>query len=134
MAQWQILDSKGAGHSWEENGETVHTFDDGLAYEPGEEGFDRTAADAKAAGFGKGFTAAYMGTPNWHLRVEQEAKDAAEAREAERLRLAEEEAEGALDRELDAAREAGRQSAETARRQALIEAAFAEGAAERNRA
>lgn len=58
--------------------DTGERFDDGLAYEPGEDGFSR---DLAARHFGKtGFN--YAGTPNWHLRIEAEQKAESDARKA----------------------------------------------------
>jgi len=76
MALWHFLKDD-AGFSWEENGDIVSSFDDGLAFIPGEDGFDRSAADQKAASLGAGVTAEYTGTPNYAARIEQEQATAA---------------------------------------------------------
>jgi hypothetical protein len=81
MAQWHFIKG-GAGFAWDEGGEMVSNWDDGLALNPDEEGFSREAADAKAASLGKGVTAEYSGTPNWHARIDAEQAAQAEAREA----------------------------------------------------
>jgi len=84
MALWHFL-KDGAGFSWQENGEDVSSFDDGLALIPGEDGFSTTLADQKAASLGDGVTAEYTGTPNYAARIEQEQAAAAANAEIDAL-------------------------------------------------
>lgn len=78
MALWHFLKDE-QGFSWSEGDDTVSSFDDGLAFVPGEDEFSRDAADAKATALGDGVTAEYTGTPNYSARIEQEQAAAAEA-------------------------------------------------------
>ncbi len=84
MASWHFLKA-GKGFSWSEGGAIVSSFDDGLAFLPGEDGFSDAAAKAKAASLGAGVTAEYTGTPNWSARVEAEDRKAAASAELDNL-------------------------------------------------
>lgn len=91
MALWHFiksdLDIEGGvlGVSWTEDGQDVSSFDDGLTFNPDEDGFSRTAADAKAATLGSGVTAVYTGTPNRPARLAAEEQKAAADAEIESL-------------------------------------------------
>lgn len=67
---WQIIDTQ--------NGKLEDQYEDGLAFKPGEDGFT-TDLVTKYAGSGN-FN--YMGTPNWHLRIEAEQKAESDAQKA----------------------------------------------------
>lgn len=84
MAVWQFLKA-GRGHAWNEEGVAVSTFDDGLAYMPGEDGFSREAADAKAKALGAGVSAYLVSVPGWHARIESEQRKAAAEAEIDAL-------------------------------------------------
>lgn len=86
-------------------------FDDGLAFMPDEEGFQPKP----------GWN--YIGTPNWHLRIEAEAKDKAEAEEIARL---EADAKAHADADADARRVTDEAAVDAARTMALKKAIEAE--------
>jgi dTMP kinase len=103
MALWHFIGPDGHGHAWLEGKETVSTWDDGLAFMPGEDGFTRELAAKKATQLGKGIEAHLSGVPNWHSRIEAEQQAAYEKELAEKE--AEREQEGARINKLRAERE-----------------------------
>lgn len=71
MAVWGFLKND-KGHAWKEGGKDVSSFDDGLDYQPGEEGFTMEAALAKATQLGVGVSPYFIATPRWSERIEAE--------------------------------------------------------------
>lgn len=135
MAIWHFI-KNGEGFAWDDGGETVSCFDDGLDYMPGEDGFSRDAADAKAKAMGA--TAELSGVPGWHARIDRESKAEQEQRDKEakaeagaaEKRRADAEAEAAAKAERDASDAATAQAEEEARRAKEAEEADAARAAE----
>jgi hypothetical protein len=83
MGLWHFMQGD-LSWSWDEDGVLVSSFDDGLQFIPGEDGFSTVAAEAKAASFSvePAVVAVYTGTPGYAARIDAEeaAQQAAEAK------------------------------------------------------
>jgi hypothetical protein len=136
MGLWHFTDANGKGVAWLDGIDTLSNFDDGLAYLPDEDGFDRTAADAKAKALGKGVTAHLSGVPNWHSRIEREQKEQADA-EREKAEKQAEADRSTADKETEARNaeqaEQNRVSCEAQSRERILQLTDPEGYAEAQR-
>lgn len=74
MGLWQIFDADGVAQD--------DQFDDGLSFQPSEDGYSTDAVAAHAASLGEGFTFGLICVPGWHVRVEAEQRALAETEQA----------------------------------------------------
>lgn len=132
MALWHFMQGS-SPYSWIENGLDVSSFDDGLDFIPGEDGFNSSAADAFAAALGAdpAVMAVYTGTPGYAARIaaEDRAREQAKAEaevqaqaEAEARAKAQAEAEAQAYADALAEAEAQEKAQAKAKAEALIDA------------
>lgn len=83
MALWHFMQGE-EPYSWEENGRTVSSWDDGFSLIPGDADFSSEAADQKASSFSAipPVVAVYTGTPNYAAAQDAIAKAAADSETA----------------------------------------------------